>query len=173
MQIQNLFYMGIAFVILQDYYKINSKINIEFSNGNLNKLISLLIIISTSIYTIYISKTVYESFVEQQFLTVAGNGSYKDYDKEYIFTINSKLPSITASTVPIETLKANLIYNIGGTEDTLHYMIDEGEKQNPYLPYNELTRSVLYIKQRNLILLMFMLKKLFMTSRTMKFILIY
>ena len=127
MQIQNLFYMGIAFVILQDYYKINSKINIEFSNGNLNKLISLLIIISTSIYTIYISKTVYESFVEQQFLTVAGNGSYKDYDKEYIFTINSKLPSITASTVPIETLKANLIYNIGGTEDTLHYMIDEGK----------------------------------------------
>ena len=27
-------------------------------------------------------------------------------------------------------------------------MIEEGRKQNPYLPYNDLTKSVLYIKQR-------------------------
>ena len=100
------------------------------------------------IFTFTISNKVYKSFVEQQFLIAAGNGSFTNYTKEKVFSIQSDLPSITASTVPIETAKANLIYNIGFEDDTLHYMIKQGEKNNPFLPYSDLTRSVLFIKQR-------------------------
>ena len=51
--------------------------------------------------------------------------------------------------MPIETLKANLIFNLDYEtyDDTLQFMIAEGKKQNPFLPYNELAKSILLIKQ--------------------------
>lgn len=145
MQIQNLFFWAIILVILNINFQPNVEIN--FSRKPV-KLIALIFILSGSIFTFYISNRVYNSFVDQQFLIAAGNGSYTNYSREEVFSIQSDLPSITASTVPIETAKANLIYNIGFEDDTLHYMINQGEKKNPFLPYNDLTRSVLYIKQR-------------------------
>ena len=145
MQIQNLFYWSIILVVLNINYR--AKFTIDFSRKSV-KLTSLILIIFGFIFTFTISNKVYKSFVEQQFLIAAGNGSFTNYTKEKVFSIQSDLPSITASTVPIETAKANLIYNIGFEDDTLHYMIKQGEKNNPFLPYSDLTRSVLFIKQR-------------------------
>jgi tetratricopeptide (TPR) repeat protein len=64
--------------------------------------------------------------------------------------LESDIPSITATTIPIETLKASLIYNLTDEipDDTLHYMIAKGKSQNPFFPFNELAKSVLFIKQK-------------------------
>ena len=147
-QIQNLFYWALALVILGSKLNIQKKIMITYKNNNFYRVKALVVVLIISLFTITVSKKVFNSFVDQQFLTAAGNGSYTNYSKEQVYSINSEIPSITATTIPIETLKANLIYNIGELDDTLHYMIDQGEKQNPFLPYNELTRGVLFIKER-------------------------
>lgn len=152
MQIQNLFYWVIILIIIE--FNITKKqkyfLNID-QRSNALKAVLIILISSGLVYTGFISVKVYQSFVNQQFLMAAGKGSFKNYSRQYVESIPSKIPSIDAVTVPIETLKANLIFNIKEFEyndDTLHYMIEEGRKQNPYLPYNDLTKSVLYIKQR-------------------------
>ena len=146
MQIQNLFFWSLILVTLKYSYKIHL---FDFIlRINTIKIVGVILIFLASIFTIYISIRVYSSFVDQQFLTAAGTGNLKQYKKEQVFSIKSDIPSITASTVPIETLKANLLYNIDYLDDTLHYMVEKGKTQNPFMPYNELTRSVLYIKER-------------------------
>ena len=146
MQIQNLFFWSLILVTLKYSYKIHL---FDFIlRINTIKIVGVILIFLASIFTIYISIRVYSSFVDQQFLTAAGTGNLKQYKKEQVFSIKSDIPSITASTVPIETLKANLLYNIDYIDDTLHYMVEKGKTQNPFMPYNELTRSVLYIKER-------------------------
>lgn len=150
MQIQNLFYMSIVLVVLNDIelpkFKLNFKINLD---KNSKKIVLLALALSGLSFSSFISYKVYKSFVEQQFLMAAGNGTFTNYSKEYVESISSDIPSITATTIPIETFKANLIFNLDleNYEDTLHYMIDQGKKQNPFLPYNELTKSILLIKQ--------------------------
>ena len=127
-QIQNLFYWALALVILGSKLNIQKKIMITYKNNNFYRVKALVVVLIISLFTITVSKKVFNSFVDQQFLTAAGNGSYTNYSKEQVYSINSEIPSITATTIPIETLKANLIYNIGELDDTLHYMIVIKEK---------------------------------------------
>ena len=115
------------------------------------KIFMLLIILSGIIYSATISYKLFKSYLDQQFLKAAGSGNFPTYSRQYVESISSDLPSIDATTVPIETIKANLIYNIKDFEyndDTLHYMISQGRAQNPFLPYNDMTRRVLFIKKR-------------------------
>ena len=151
-QIQNIFYWVIILAALNTQFNLTKNYSLEiYQQTKYRKLIISLIIISGLSYCGFISYKVYNSFVEQQFLTAAGNGSFSNYSRQYVESIKSDIPSIDATTVPIETKKANLIYNLSEYEiadDTLHYMIEQGRKQNPFLPYNDLTKSVLFIKQR-------------------------
>ena len=142
--------MSIILVVLKDIqlpkFKLNLNLNFE---KNSKKIVVIVLAFSGLSFSSFISYKVFKSFVEQQFLMAAGNGSFTNYGKEYVESIDSDIPSITATTIPIETFKANLIFNLDFDfyEDTLHYMITEGKKQNPFLPYNELTKSILLIKQ--------------------------
>ena len=147
-QIQNLFYIVLILVILNKIKVLKKGLNIR-QTGILKKISFFTLILSGLIFSSFISHKVFKSFVEQQFLLAAANGSFTDYTKEYVESISSDIPSITATTIPIETLKANLIFNKKADiyEDTLHYMIAEGKKQNPFLPYNEHAKSVLLIRQ--------------------------
>lgn len=144
MHIQNLFFWAMILVILNSNHL--TKNTIDFTKTSI-KITSLILILTGSLFSIIISHRVFKSFVEQQFLIAAGNGTITDYSKDEVYSIQSELPNIMASTVPIHTAKANIIYNLGYADDTLHYLISQGEKNNPFLPYNDLTRSVLFIKQ--------------------------
>ena len=150
-QIQNLFYWCLILTVLSRGIK-SKKYFISINQKSNPKKIKLILLIFIGLfYSGIISYKVYISYVEQQFLTAAGTGRFTTYSRQYVESIKSDIPSIDATSVPIETLKANLIYNIAENEyvdDTLHYMIEQGRKQNPFLPYNDLTKSVLYIKQR-------------------------
>ena len=150
-QTQNFFYLALILILLENSEKINFNfLNINYDSFS-KKSIYFLIIISGVFYSGIISYKVFQSYLDQQFLKAAGSGTLSNYSRQYVESIQSEIPSIDATTVPIETLKANLIYNIKDYEyndDTLHYMISQGRKQNPFLPYNDLTKSVLYIKQR-------------------------
>ena len=150
MQIQNLFYISIILVVLNDIELPKFKFNLNFNfEKNSIKIVVMALAFSGLGFSSFISYKVFKSFVEQQFLMAAGNGTFTSYGKEYVESISSDIPSITATTIPIETFKANLIFNLDFEtyEDTLHYMINQGKKQNPFLPYNELTKSILLIKQ--------------------------
>ena len=153
MQIQNLFIWALILVIIARNFKSKNFLSFQIFHGNIKqRAILLILILSGLCFSSFISLKVFQSFKEQQFLTAAGNGGYTNYTINYVESIDSTLPSITATTIPIETLKANLIYNKlsdGEIDDSLHNMISEGKKANPFLPYNELTKSVLYIKQKN------------------------
>jgi len=114
-----------------------------------NKIvISYFLIVSFS--SIFLSFKVYESFVDQNFLVLAGRGVFKDYTNEYVYSIQSTFPNITATTIPIETLKANLLLNNGVLEDTLLTMIEKGDKANPFIQIGNANRAVYFIKKNNL-----------------------
>ena len=151
MQVQNIFYVVVILVCIGNYKLGVNSFSLRFSQRNLlQKGLLFLIITSGLSFSSYTSLKLYNSFVDQQFLTAAANGTFTDYSREYVESIDSKLPSITATTLPIETLKASLIMNVIDvelTDDTLQYMINQGRKQNPFFPFNELTNSILHIKQ--------------------------
>ena len=151
MQVQNIFYLIVILVSIGNKKFIPPLLSLRFNQKNLLKKGLLFIIITSGLsFSSYISLRLYNSFVDQQFLIAAGNGTFTEYSREYVESIDSKLPSITASTLPIETLKASLIMNVVDVEqidDTLQYMINQGRKQNPFFPFNELTNSIYHIKQ--------------------------
>ena len=132
-QIQNIFYWVIILAALNTQFNLTKNYSLEiYQQTKYRKLIISLIIISGLSYCGFISYKVYNSFVEQQFLTAAGNGSFSNYSRQYVESIKSDIPSIDATTVPIETKKANLIYNLSEYEiadDTLHYMIEQGRNK--------------------------------------------
>jgi O-antigen ligase/tetratricopeptide (TPR) repeat protein len=150
MQIQNLFFWAVILVVIGQSSSIKNIFSITINQTKAyQKTLPLLFIICGLSFSTFISQRVFKSFRDQQFLTAAASGSYTNYSREYVESLESDLPSITATTIPIETMKANLIYSIKDEkpDDTLHYMIAEGKKQNPFLPFNELTKSVLFIRQ--------------------------
>lgn len=151
MQIQNLFFWAVILVIIGQNYTFKNIFSIQFNQEKVYQKIILLVLISSGLYfSTFISQKVFKSFRDQQFLTAASTGSYTNYSREYVESLESNIPSITATTIPIETLKVNLIYNLTDENpgDTLHYMIAKGKSQNPFLPFNELAKSVLFIKQQ-------------------------
>jgi O-antigen ligase/tetratricopeptide (TPR) repeat protein len=153
-QVQNIFYLTLILVIIGNKIFLKNPLSLKLNQKTLfKKGLLFLLIISGLSFSSYISIRVYNSFVNQQFLLAAGAGNVPDYSKEYIESIDSQLPSITATTIPIETLKAGLVMNITdlkiSSEDTLQYMIDQGRKQNPFFPFNEFTNSILYVRKLN------------------------
>ena len=152
MQIQNLFFWAVILVVIGQSFSFKNIFSITINQTKVfQKILSLLFIVCGLSFSIIISQRVFKSFRDQQFLTAASTGTYTNYSREYVESLQSTIPSITATTIPIESLKANLIYNIKDEkpDDTLHYMISQGKKQNPFLPFNELTKSVLFIRQEN------------------------
>ena len=151
MQIQNLFFWAVILVVIGQKVNVKNIFSVKIDQTKaFQKILSLFLIVSGLSFSLFISQKVFNSFQEQQFFVAAGNGTFTNYTREYVESLESKIPNLSAVTVPLETLKANLIYNIIKEEkpdDTLHYMIAKGKNHNPFLPFNELTKSVLFIKQ--------------------------
>ena len=151
MQVQNIFLWAYFVLILGSNLKLRHPFSLKINISNvLPRIISIALVLLGLAFSFVVSNKVFNSFKEQQILMAAGNGTFTSYSKEYVESLNSSIPSITATTIPIETLKANLIYNKQVDkipDDTLHYMIAKGKEVNPFLPFNELTKSVLFLKQ--------------------------
>ena len=115
----------------------------------MNRIIFGLIFLA-AIINCYLIKIIYDSYVNQKFLSQAYYGIIDEYSNEDIFSISSILPNISVSTVPIEVLKAQVLLNNGFRSDTLLEMLDLGEKANPYLQYSNSLRSIYYANKKNL-----------------------
>ena len=116
----------------------------------MNRVILGLIFIA-SLINFYLIKIIYDSYVNQKFLSEVYYEIAEDYTNEDILSVNSSLPNITVSTVPIEILKAQLLLNngYGNESDILLKMIDQGEKANPYLQYSNSLRAIYYANKKN------------------------
>ena len=130
-----------------------SQLKLIKHKSTINRMPSLLFLIFSfllGIISIYPNYKNYESFVDQNFLTVAARGDFYEYDEDYVYQYDSEIPNLTATTIPIEAMKANLIINIGAQKDTLLGLIDKGRKANPYIGYPEIIKSLFYIRDKNL-----------------------
>jgi len=128
------------------------QINIYSETTTFNRMPILLTLISCfSLATIslYPNYKNYQSYVDQNFLTVAARGDFYEYDEDYVYQYDSKIPNLTATTIPIEAMKANLILNINIHKDTLLSLIDKGRKANPYIGYPEIIKSLFFIRDKN------------------------
>lgn len=112
-----------------------------------NKVLYLISLLS--ILCVYTSWRVYESYVDQNFLIQAGRGQFTNYSEKYVLGIEGNFPNITATTIAIESVKANLLLNIGNYSDTILKMIDKGRKSNRYLFYEDALTSVYYLRNKN------------------------
>ena len=119
--------------------------NLVIKNNKLI-LLSLIFLILFSTASLYSSKLVYDSYVNQNFLMVANRGKIKNYDVELVKLIDAKYPNITATSVPIESMKANLLINNDQLSDTIVYMLNQGRNANPYLNLEDAAQAVYNIK---------------------------
>ena len=84
-QIQNLFSWAIILAALNTKFKLKNNFSLEINQcTKIRKLIFLLIIVTGMSYSGYISYRVFNSFVQQQFLTAAGNGSFSNYSRHML-----------------------------------------------------------------------------------------
>lgn len=113
----------------------------------INKLIISIIILILGISSIFISYKVYNSLFEQNILLQAARGTIKDYSNEFVTNSESKIPNISATTVPLETMKANLLFLNGVKSDTVFKMIDIGDKNNPYLHLGDAVKAIFYVEK--------------------------
>lgn len=115
----------------------------------MNKVIYTIIFL-LSIVNFFLIKIIYDSYVDQRFLTSAFYNKSKDISIEDIFKVNSSFPNISATTVPIEVLKAQILLNQNYYKDTVLEMLDKGVKANPYLQYPYSIKSIYYANKKNL-----------------------
>ena len=113
----------------------------------MNRVIFGLIFIA-AVINFYLIKIIYDSYVNQKFLSEVYYEIAEDYTIEDILSVDSSLPNITVSTVPLEVLKAQLLLIDGFESDTLLKMIDQGEKANPYLQYSNSLRAIYYANKK-------------------------
>lgn len=107
------------------------------------------IIFFVAIINSYLVKIIYDSYVNQSFLTKAYYGIIDNYSNDQILSISSKFPNISVTTVPIEVLKTQVLLSNGFRKDTLLRMLNQGEKANPYLQYSNSLRAIYYANQNN------------------------
>jgi len=125
-----------------------SKVNKVYPLKKYSKLLvntTIILIFSISIFSSYASYRVFNSFREQNFLIQASRGKITNYSIEQVKLTESRFPNISATTVPLETMKANLLYEKGVKDDTILKMIEKGDKHNPYIHIGDALKAVYYI----------------------------
>jgi len=104
-----------------------------------------IILFSLSIAAFAASYKVFNSYKEQNFLIQASRGKITNYSVDFVKNTESEFPNISATTVPLETMKANLLFEKGIKEDTILKMIESGDKNNPYLHIGDALKAIFYI----------------------------
>lgn len=111
--------------------------------------IALIILIFQSA-TIWASYLNYRSLSNQNLLIAAVTGKFEEYNPEMILSIDTKFPNLSATALPLEAVKANLLINKDYIKDTVLTMIEKGHKANPYLGYADMVKSLYLIKKLEL-----------------------
>ena len=105
------------------------------------KKILFLPIFLISIVSLFSSFLVFDSFKKQSFLLLDFKAQKFVTPIEIINSISSSYPSIIATTLPIDALKANYYKN---NSDTTLILLGRASKANPYIKYPEFLRSVVF-----------------------------
>lgn len=118
----------------------------SFSEKKILLPIALIILIFQSA-TIWASYFNYRSLSNQNLLIAAVTGKFEEYNPEMILSIDTKFPNLSATALPLEAVKANLLINKDYLKDTVLTMIEKGQKANPYLGYADMVKGLYLIKK--------------------------
>ncbi len=132
--------MAILFILSVSIIYLNDKVyQTKFS---LNRLVVylLILIIPLSVYT---SLRIYSSAVEQNTLLRKYNFAQADISMSLLDEMETNFPSITATTVPLKSMKGFFLFKNGKYEEAKK-LLKEGKKYNPYLSFEEAWLSQIY-----------------------------
>lgn len=105
---------------------------------------SILTIISC--FSIYVSYNVYFSHkIQRELLQDFNSGNYRESTTSRFGALNSDLPNLTVTSIPIKHLLSRY-YFLGGDFEKALELIDQGFKANPYLQLGNVLKSEYYEK---------------------------
>ena len=93
--------------------------------------------------SLYIANQVYKSLKGQMFLLQDFNSNAYNIPLNQVEQIVPKIPNITVTTIPINSVKARYFLNAKKYDKALA-LIEKGTDANPYLYYSELLKSQIY-----------------------------
>jgi O-antigen ligase/tetratricopeptide (TPR) repeat protein len=146
--------VNLIFIIVLFFSTIKSNINQSLF---FNKYFFIPILLF-SIGCFFSTILVYDSFKNQNILLSDFRAQSFDSDVNLIDDISSVYPSITATGLPIDALKANYYLN---NTDTILTLLSRASKANPYIMYPEYLKSKVYYQLNDIDSTIFYAKKAF------------
>ena len=133
-------------------------INSILESKKLFFLLFALITIGTGIF----NYKIFKSYVEQNFLTLANNGKIDFYNLKSLRKVDVNFPSISATTIPIKHLVANLMLSEKGYNlEEVKKLVELGKNDNPYIGLYEMLKARTLIDENKLDSAYFYVKKAF------------
>lgn len=115
--------------------------NVDFRKNVLSRILPfvfLLILLPTT----YVTYLTYTSMKAQMILMRESNTDAKE-PTEVVASMLPKIPNISVTTLPIESMKARYYYRDKRYDEALA-LLDKGVKANPYIYYSEFLKAALY-----------------------------
>ena len=128
--------------LIMIYYQNNIKAKKLNGNKNLS-LIFIGVALICIIPSLYITNTVYKSLKGQMFLLQDFNSNQFNIPINQVESFVPKIPNITVTTIPINSVKARYFVNAKNYKKALS-LIERGTGANPYLYYSEILKSQIY-----------------------------
>ena len=129
--------------LIMIYYQ-QHNIKVEKLKGNMNiSLIFIGIALICIVPSLYITNIVYKSLKGQMFLLQDFNSNQFNIPINQVENIVPKIPNITVTTIPINSVKARYFVNSKNYKKALS-LLEKGTGANPYLYYSEILKSQIY-----------------------------
>lgn len=137
--------------VLVDWALIMGLIVVYDQKNNFKKVIAkplvnssfLILSLVAILPSLYIANQVYKSLKGQMFLLQDFNSNAYNIPLNQVEQIVPKIPNITVTTIPINSVKARYFLNAKKYDKALA-LIEKGTDANPYLYYSELLKSQIY-----------------------------
>ena len=135
---------------LINYYYSKAKQN-KINNGTrpLLNYFFLGIGLTVLIPSIYVTNKVYESLKGQMFLLQDFNSNQFNVPINRVDNIVPKIPNITVTTIPINSIKARYYFNAKKYDKAIS-LLETGTDANPYLFYSEVLKSQIFLAKGQL-----------------------
>ncbi len=105
----------------------------------------LFLLISVLPFSLYASSRVYDSSIDQAILLRTYNSGRTDLDNNFLEELEVVYPSVTATTIPIKSMKGFFYLQKERYEESID-LFNAGTSLNPYLYYSEAWKSQAYYK---------------------------
>lgn len=115
--------------------------NVDFRKNVLSRILPFVFLL-VLLPTAYITYLTYTSMKAQMILMRESNTDAKE-STEVVASMLPKIPNISVTTLPIESMKARYYYRDKRYEEALA-LLDKGIKANPYIYYSEFLKAALY-----------------------------